>query len=251
MGSVAWPGDPGHPRRPQRSHLPATGDGHRPGRGSRSWAAGRPWWSARCPASDGGPCRSEDGETMRVAADAALGFRIPMVLVLASSGADVSEGVASLHGWGQAARALARCSGVVPLLVVVTGPAISGPALHPRPRRSGGDDQRRLRLRLGPGHGRGVHRGPDRDPPAGRHGHARPLQRAVRHRGRLRGGRTGPRRPPVGPAARPPGRAGPDGGRPTIRPTGRSGSCGRSSRPGPPAPTTCAGWRRPWPTTTT
>ncbi len=71
----------------------------------------------------------EDGETMRVAAATALSFRIPIVLVLASSGADVSGGVASLHGWGQAARALARCSGVVPVLVVVTGPAISGPAL--------------------------------------------------------------------------------------------------------------------------
>jgi len=70
-----------------------------------------------------------DGETMRVAAASALTFRIPVVLVLASSGADVSDGVASLHGWGQAARALAQCSGVVPLVVVVTGPAISGPAL--------------------------------------------------------------------------------------------------------------------------
>ena len=71
----------------------------------------------------------DDGETMRVAVDAALSFRIPVVLVLASSGADVSDGVASLHGWGTAARALARCSGVVPVIVVVTGPAISGPAL--------------------------------------------------------------------------------------------------------------------------
>jgi acetyl-CoA carboxylase carboxyltransferase component len=71
----------------------------------------------------------EDGETMRAAADFALTLRIPVVLVLASSGADVSEGVASLHGWGQAARALSRCSGVVPFIVVVTGPAISGPAL--------------------------------------------------------------------------------------------------------------------------
>ena len=71
----------------------------------------------------------DDGETMRVAADSALTLRIPIVLVLASSGADVSDGVASLHGWGQAARALAQCSGVVPVVVVVTGPAISGPAL--------------------------------------------------------------------------------------------------------------------------
>ncbi len=71
----------------------------------------------------------EDGETMRVAAAAALEFRVPVVMVLASSGADVSDGVASLHGWGQAARALASCSGIVPVVVVVTGPAISGPAL--------------------------------------------------------------------------------------------------------------------------
>ena len=71
----------------------------------------------------------DDGESIRVAAAAALAFRIPILLVLASSGADVSDGVASLHGWGQAARALTMCSGVVPVLVVVSGPAISGPAL--------------------------------------------------------------------------------------------------------------------------
>jgi acetyl-CoA carboxylase carboxyltransferase component len=76
-----------------------------------------------------GALSMEDGETIRVAAAAALSFRIPLVLVLASSGADVSGGVASLHGWGQAARAMAMCSGMVPVVVVVTGPAISGPAL--------------------------------------------------------------------------------------------------------------------------
>ncbi len=51
------------------------------------------------------------------------------MLVLSSSGADVSGGVASLHSWGQAARALALCSGLVPVVIVVTGPALSGPAL--------------------------------------------------------------------------------------------------------------------------
>ncbi len=71
----------------------------------------------------------EDGKTMRVAAASALELRIPVVLVLASSGADVSDGVASLHGWGEAARALTACSGIVPVVVVVTGPALSGPAL--------------------------------------------------------------------------------------------------------------------------
>ena len=71
----------------------------------------------------------DDGETIRNAAEYALTLQIPVVLVLASSAADVSHGVASLHGWGQAARALVRCSGIVPVVAVVTGPALSGPAL--------------------------------------------------------------------------------------------------------------------------
>lgn len=75
-----------------------------------------------------GALSHEDGKTISEAATRALGLRIPVVLVLSSSGADVSEGVASLHGWGQAARALAGCSGTVPVIMVVTGPALSGPA---------------------------------------------------------------------------------------------------------------------------
>ena len=37
--------------------------------------------------------------------------------------------MAALHGWGTAARGLATCSGVVPVILAVTGPAVSGPAL--------------------------------------------------------------------------------------------------------------------------
>ena len=48
---------------------------------------------------------------------------------LASSGADIVEGVSALHGWGSAARAIAACSGTVPVIFAVTGPAVSGPAL--------------------------------------------------------------------------------------------------------------------------
>lgn len=70
-----------------------------------------------------------DGETLAVAAQVALDERRPLVAFLASSGADVNEGVAALHGWGTAARRLVQCSGVVPVLLVVTGPAVSGPAL--------------------------------------------------------------------------------------------------------------------------
>jgi acetyl-CoA carboxylase carboxyltransferase component len=49
--------------------------------------------------------------------------------VIASSGADVEEGLPALHGWGVAAHAIATCSGRVPVLMAVTGPAVSGPAL--------------------------------------------------------------------------------------------------------------------------
>ncbi len=76
-----------------------------------------------------GALSKEDGATLQLAAESALALHIPIVFVLASSGADVSEGIDSLHGWGKAARALAACSGIVPVIGVVIGPAISGPAL--------------------------------------------------------------------------------------------------------------------------
>jgi acetyl-CoA carboxylase carboxyltransferase component len=76
-----------------------------------------------------GALSMEDGATIKEGAEKALKHRIPFVLVLASSGADISEGMDSLHGWGRAARSIATCSGTVPIIAVVTGPAISGPAL--------------------------------------------------------------------------------------------------------------------------
>ena len=63
------------------------------------------------------------------AAAMARGKGIPLVLVIGSSGADIGEGVAALHGWGRAAKQIASCSGVVPVVAAVTGPAVSGPAL--------------------------------------------------------------------------------------------------------------------------
>jgi acetyl-CoA carboxylase carboxyltransferase component len=53
----------------------------------------------------------------------------PIVGELATSGADIAAGVASLHGWGRIARALVDASGVVPILLTVSGPCVSGPAL--------------------------------------------------------------------------------------------------------------------------
>ncbi|MEX2659179.1 MAG: carboxyl transferase domain-containing protein [Acidimicrobiales bacterium] len=69
------------------------------------------------------------GDTLALAARAALDARYPLVCVMASSGADVHDGVAALHGWGGAAHAIAACSGAVPVLLAVTGPTVGGPAL--------------------------------------------------------------------------------------------------------------------------
>jgi acetyl-CoA carboxylase carboxyltransferase component len=68
-------------------------------------------------------------ETIAAAADVALRERIPLVSFIGSSGADIEEGMSALHGWGMAARSITRCSGVVPVIFAVTGPAVSGPAL--------------------------------------------------------------------------------------------------------------------------
>lgn len=76
-----------------------------------------------------GALAAADSETVARAAATALAQRLPLVLVLASSGADIHEGVASLDGWGRAAHALASCSGIVPVVVVAYGLAVSGPAL--------------------------------------------------------------------------------------------------------------------------
>jgi acetyl-CoA carboxylase carboxyltransferase component len=70
-----------------------------------------------------------DSETIADAARRALTQRLPLVVVLASPGPDVAEGVASLDGWGRAARALSECSGTVPVVMVTYDLAVSGLAL--------------------------------------------------------------------------------------------------------------------------
>ncbi len=70
-----------------------------------------------------------DGVRLAEAADQALALGIPFVFFVASSGADVLDGVAALHGWGRAAAAISRCSGQVPVIAAATGPVVSGPAL--------------------------------------------------------------------------------------------------------------------------
>ena len=55
--------------------------------------------------------------------------QLPLVLVLDSAGAEITEGVTSLHAWGRIAAALSTATGVVPTIVAVRGACLSGPAL--------------------------------------------------------------------------------------------------------------------------
>ncbi len=80
-------------------------------------------------ATKSGALSQSDGDTIAAAARLALQEQTPLVAYVASSGADIGDGVSALVGWGGAARQFVRCSGVVPIVVVVVGPAVSGPAL--------------------------------------------------------------------------------------------------------------------------
>ena len=59
----------------------------------------------------------------------ALELGVPVVGELASSGADVSEGLPALHAWGRVASVISQASGTVPVVLSVVGPCVSGPAL--------------------------------------------------------------------------------------------------------------------------
>jgi acetyl-CoA carboxylase carboxyltransferase component len=76
-----------------------------------------------------GALSSDSSSIIEAAARTAREQRYPLVAVMGSSGADIDEGMSALHGWGLAAKALTQCSGVVPTVFVVDGPAVSGPAL--------------------------------------------------------------------------------------------------------------------------
>ncbi len=70
-----------------------------------------------------------EGLTVERLVEVATDLGVPILGIVTTSGADVGHGVAALHAWGRAARALSKASGVVPVAVVVTGPCVSGPAL--------------------------------------------------------------------------------------------------------------------------
>jgi acetyl-CoA carboxylase carboxyltransferase component len=91
---------------------------------------GRPAVEVRIdPTEKRGALSETDGQTIAAAARLACDQQVPLVAYIASSGADVADGIGALDGWGVAAREMVACSGRVPIVLVVTGPAVSGPAL--------------------------------------------------------------------------------------------------------------------------
>jgi acetyl-CoA carboxylase carboxyltransferase component len=70
-----------------------------------------------------------EGDVIERLVTSACDAGVPVVGVLATSGADLTEGVAALHAWGRVAATLAGASGVVPVVLVVIGPCVSGPSL--------------------------------------------------------------------------------------------------------------------------
>jgi len=70
-----------------------------------------------------------EGETIERLVRTACDAGVPVVGVLATSGADLTQGVASLHAWGGVAKALSDASGMVPVVLCVVGPCVSGPSL--------------------------------------------------------------------------------------------------------------------------
>ena len=209
-----------------RAHVPGTvraGVGDR--RGARRW-----WWPARCRATTAarspGPTASPSPRPPAWRWRSACrwwwccrrrGRRSPRASTPSTAGAGPRA-------------AMAACSGSVPVLAAVTGPALSGPALLLGLADVDGDDARRLRLRVGARRGGGVHRACGSActtwvaPPC------TPPQRAVRAAGRGRRGRDGARRGgaratcPTTPTPQPPA--------PRHRRPRRAGHAG-AARPGP------------------
>ncbi|MEN3315250.1 MAG: hypothetical protein V7605_1484 [Acidimicrobiaceae bacterium] len=70
-----------------------------------------------------------EGEVIDRLVCLALDLGLPIVGELSTAGADVFEGIPSLHAWGRVAASLSRASGALPIILAVVGPCVSGPAL--------------------------------------------------------------------------------------------------------------------------
>ncbi len=90
------------------------------------YPGGRPVVTARL---DGRALDAGAAGALSQAAQLAYERRLALVAIVAAPGLDLAEGAGALDAWGAAARAWARCSGVVPVVGVVHGPVLSGPAL--------------------------------------------------------------------------------------------------------------------------
>jgi acetyl-CoA carboxylase carboxyltransferase component len=86
-------------------------------------------WVEFEPVDPATPLTANQSMSMEVAARTARDERIPFVVVINTSGSDINEGVAALHGWGRVAVQLTKCSGVVPTFAIVDGPTVAGPTL--------------------------------------------------------------------------------------------------------------------------
>ena len=197
-----------------------------------------------------GALSPRDGETIAAAAHVALAERLPVIVELSSTGADIGEGLAALHGWGQAAQALTACSGVVPMVIAVDGPAVSGPALLLGLADHVVMTTEAYAFVSGP-HMVRQFTGVPIDQRAARAGRAATPARAAWPAssssdadGGRRRGRRAVRLPAV--AQR---RAAAASSPPTTRPTAPPRRPATSSRPPRPGATTCARWCGRWPTT--
>ncbi len=89
---------------------------------------------------------------------AALDQRIPVVLVICTSGTDIEQGMAALDGWGRVASRLTACSGVDPDDRDRRRAGGVRTRAAPRCRRLHDHDRAFVCLRQRSGDGRGVHR---------------------------------------------------------------------------------------------
>ncbi len=76
-----------------------------------------------------GALTPSDAALLEEAFRSAREHRLPIITLLSTSGVSVSHGITTVAGWGQAARELVKCSGVVPILFAACGPVLSGPSL--------------------------------------------------------------------------------------------------------------------------
>jgi len=75
------------------------------------------------------PLSATTSDSLTAACELALQKRHPLVAWISSSGPNANEGIRAAHSWGRAAAAMVECSGVVPMILVLDGPAVAGTAL--------------------------------------------------------------------------------------------------------------------------